>query len=291
MASNIVVAAFTDETQAQKAMNDLMAAGFSGDQIRHSVRRDGMGLTDALTNLGLSDNEANFFNQEFENGRTIVSVTTDDRMDEARNILMQDGGYDFNTRMGSTSAYATSTQTTDYNQANYAQTAGTQTTDYSNQTSGYGTQNTGYTNQADYGTQTDVGDEERRRLRLREEQLQVNKQPVEAGEVGIHKDVVEEQKTVNVPVTHEEVYIERRPGSGQPTDESIGQGEDIRVPVREEQVNVTKQTVDTGEVAIGKRAVQETQQVSDTVKREEARIDREGDVNVQGTNIDNQYNQ
>src|SRR5579885_2142243 len=275
MASNIVVAAFTDETQAQKAMNDLMAAGFSGDQIRHSVRRDGMGLTDALTNLGLSDNEANFFNQEFENGRTIVSVTTDDRMDEARNILMQDGGYDFNTRMGSTSAYATSTQTTDY----------------INQTSGYGTQNTGYTNQADYGTQTDVGDEERRRLRLREEQLQVNKQPVEAGEVGIHKDVVEEQKTVNVPVTHEEVYIERRPGSGQPTDESIGQGEDIRVPVREEQVNVTKQTVDTGEVAIGKRAVQETQQVSDTVKREEARIDREGDVNVQDTNIDNQYNQ
>lgn len=284
MASNIVVAAFTDDTQAQKAMNDLMAAGFSGDQIRHSVRRDGMGLTDALTNLGLSGDEANFFNQEFENGRTIVSVTTDDRLDEARNILMQDGGYDFNTRAGSTSAYATSTQTTDYNQANYAQTAGTQTTDYSTQTSGY-------SSQADYGTQTDVGDEENRRLRLREEQLQVNKQPVQAGEVGIRKDVVEEQKTINVPVTHEEVYIERRPGSGQPTDEPIGQGEDIRVPVREEQVNVTKQTVHTGEVAIGKRAVQETQQVTDTVKREEAHIEREGDVNVQGTNIDNQYNQ
>jgi len=31
--------------------------------------------------------------------------------------------------------------------------------------------------------------------------------------------------------------------------------------------------------------VQETQQVSDTVKREEARIERQGDVNVQGSDV------
>lgn len=54
----------------------------------------------------------------------------------------------------------------------------------------------------------------------------------------------------------------------------------------EEQVNVTRQTVPTGEVAIGKRQVQETQQVQDTVKREEAHLEREGDVSVQSSNMD-----
>jgi stress response protein YsnF len=53
--------------------------------------------------------------------------------------------------------------------------------------------------------------------------------------------------------------------------------------VSAEQANVTKQTVATGEVAVGKRQVQETKQVSDTVRREEARTERESNVNVQGT--------
>jgi len=93
---------------------------------------------------------------------------------------------------------------------------------------------------------------------------------------------------MDVPVTHEEVYIERRAGSGQPSDTPIGEGETYRVPVSAEQVNVTKETVATGEVAVGKRQVQETKQVSDTVRREEARLEREGDVNVQGNDPDAQ---
>ncbi len=53
--------------------------------------------------------------------------------------------------------------------------------------------------------------------------------------------------------------------------------------VREEQVTVEKQPVVREEVAMGKRPVQETKQVSDTVRREEAHVEQEGDVNVQGT--------
>ncbi len=52
-------------------------------------------------------------------------------------------------------------------------------------------------------------------IQLRKEQLQANKHVVERGEVGLRKEVVSEQQTLNVPVTHEEVYIERRPGLGQ----------------------------------------------------------------------------
>ena len=136
--------------------------------------------------------------------------------------------------------------------------------------------------------QTSGASEEAQKIQLKEERLQATKEQVQTGEVGLRKEVVTEQKTMDVPVTHEEVYIERRAGSGQPSDTPIGEGETYRVPVSAEQVNVTKQTVATGEVAVGKRQVQETQQVSDTVRREEARLEREGHVNVQGNDPDAQ---
>ena len=87
---------------------------------------------------------------------------------------------------------------------------------------------------------------------------------------------------MDVPVTHEEVYVERRPATGQPSDTPIGEGETYRVPVRDEQVTTSKQTVETGEVAMGKKQFQDTERVSDTVRREEAHVEREGDVDIQG---------
>src|SRR5207248_2118422 len=83
-----------------------------------------------------------------------------------------------------------------------------------------------------------TGTESEQRVRLREEQLRAQKQPVETGEARLRKDVVSEQQSMDVPVTHEEVYVERRPGSGQPTDQPLGEGETYRVPVRDEQVSV-----------------------------------------------------
>jgi len=88
------VAAFADEAQAQNAMNDLQRAGFAPNQIRYSVRRGGGDLTNSLEQLGLEEPEASFFNHEFEAGRTVVMVLTDDRQAEASEILRRNGGYD-----------------------------------------------------------------------------------------------------------------------------------------------------------------------------------------------------
>jgi len=121
-----------------------------------------------------------------------------------------------------------------------------------------------------------------RTVELREEELQARKQSVEAGQVRIGKEVVEEQKTLQVPVTREEVTVERHRVARQPSDRPIGDGgETIQVPVREEQVSVEKRPVVTEEIEVGKREVQETQQVSGTVRREEARIEGQGDVDVE----------
>jgi uncharacterized protein (TIGR02271 family) len=121
-------------------------------------------------------------------------------------------------------------------------------------------------------------------VQLREEELVPHKQTVQTGEVGIRKEVVTERKTLEVPVTREEVVIERRPVERHPSDRPITEGSDVRVPVREERVTVDKKPVVREEVTVGKRAVKETKHVSGTVRREVAKVETEGDVKVRGGN-------
>jgi uncharacterized protein (TIGR02271 family) len=134
---------------------------------------------------------------------------------------------------------------------------------------------------------TDVADGDRTeragdRMQLREEELQARKTSVQTGEVRLGKEVVEEQRTMEVPVTREEVYVERHPverrEAGAPIDDR--ETETIRLPVTEERVEVEKKPVVYEEVGIGKRVTQETETVSDTVRREELRVDEKGDVDI-----------
>ncbi len=119
-------------------------------------------------------------------------------------------------------------------------------------------------------------DQEGERIQLREEELRVSKKQVDAGEVRIRKDVVTEEKTLQVPVTREEAVIERHPATGRPATGSIKEGEEIRVPLTEEEVRVEKRPVVKEEISVGKRKVQDTETVRDTVRREEARIEESG---------------
>jgi uncharacterized protein (TIGR02271 family) len=122
------------------------------------------------------------------------------------------------------------------------------------------------------------------RLQLRGEMLRTYKERVGTGEVRLRKEVVSENRNINVPVSREEVVIERvaadQAGTISGNVGDIGEGKEIRIPVSEERVRVEKQPVVTGEVRVGKRAVQDSQNVNETVRREELRVEKEGDVNV-----------
>ena len=59
--------------------------------------------------------------------------------------------------------------------------------------------------------ETTRGGESGGRVELREEELRARKETVEAGELRVRKDVVTEQRTMDVPVTHEEAVVERHP--------------------------------------------------------------------------------
>jgi hypothetical protein len=65
------------------------------------------GLVGALAGAGIPEEEAHYYQGEFESGRTIVTVATDGRADEARTILSRHGAYDMSSRPDRSSAAAT----------------------------------------------------------------------------------------------------------------------------------------------------------------------------------------
>jgi uncharacterized protein (TIGR02271 family) len=117
-------------------------------------------------------------------------------------------------------------------------------------------------------------------LQLHKEELDISKSSTTAGEVILSKDVVEEQKVADVPVSHDEVVIERRTVNNEMSNSTIGGDETIRIPVSEEHVEVSKHTVTTGEVSAYKRSVQQTEHIEETLRREEARVNSTGTVNI-----------
>jgi len=267
--SPIVVGVFRERALAEQAVDQLRHAGFRDDQIRYSGKGamagglletlmskfSGQGdgsVFDALTEQGIPKDELEYYQHEYERGSAIVTVQSYGRQQEASDILSRFGAYDARSR------------------TEYMQDAHT--------------------------------------IQLREEVLQPSKHPVEIGEVFIRKVVVTEERTITVPVMREELVIERRSIATDSVDASdqlsnspdlpdnqdqpigklveIGEGEVIRIPIRTEQVMIEKRPVVIEELVVGKRHVQETRRFSGTVQREVPHIEREGNVNIRGDNVD-----
>ena len=202
------------------------------------------GLLGALVGMGVSEEDARHFNQGFQAGGTLVTVNAGSRAERARECLYESGA-----DLGSTGRGKTAD---------------------------------------DMSTGAPAADRaagESPVVELREEELRVEKDRVQAGEVRLRKEVVTEERTVEVPVTREEVVIERRPAAqGRQAAGAIDAGEEIRIPLMEEEVRVEKTPVVREEVTLKKRQVQDTEQVSETVRREEARIEQTGEGSLRGAN-------
>ena len=211
-----------------------------------------VGLTGALIGLGISKDEAEYYESEMTAGRTIVTVNAGARSQEALAVIQQFGGYNRLTResMRSDSTLLNETQPV---------AAVRQSADTASLASG-------------------------KTVQAREEKLRVQKTPVETGEAIVRKEVHTEHKVIDVPVTREEIVIERRPASGaEVSSAGMVDGQEIRIPVKEEKVNVYKETVVAEEVAIGKRQVRDSQRVDETLRKEEIKVEAKGDVKVKDT--------
>jgi uncharacterized protein (TIGR02271 family) len=116
-----------------------------------------------------------------------------------------------------------------------------------------------------------------------EERLHVGTEKAEVGRARLRKHVVTENVTTTVPVSHEEVRLEREPI----TDANIGQatsGADIseeehEVTLHAERPVAAKETVPVERVRLGKETVTEEHEVNETLRKEQ--ID---DLDTDGTN-------
>jgi uncharacterized protein (TIGR02271 family) len=115
-----------------------------------------------------------------------------------------------------------------------------------------------------------------------EEQLRVGTTTEEAGRARLRKYVVTENVTKTVPVTREEVRVEREPI----TDANVGDAlagpaiseEEHEVVLTEERPVVAKETVPVERVRLDKDVVTDTETVTESVRKEE--IELEGDTDT-----------
>jgi uncharacterized protein (TIGR02271 family) len=267
-----IAAYFRNPAEAEQAIADLSAAGFPKKDIGVALRdhtpeqaktnsaetgwaqrlrsmftaqeRDEYESDDAidvLDHMGIPEDEGRYYRNALQHGGVLLTVETRARRAEAMAIL---------------SRHQAITGENWRTQPAFAERAGAGT------------------NKISAG--------ERRRLELLGETLRINKERVQTGSVTLRKDVVTEKQNVEVPVTREELVIERHAAEGNtPARGTLGGNEEIHVPLSEERVNVEKRPVVREEVEVGKRQVQDTKTVTDDVKHEELRVEREGDVKLE----------
>ncbi|MBN9682240.1 YsnF/AvaK domain-containing protein [Corallococcus sp. NCSPR001] len=109
-------------------------------------------------------------------------------------------------------------------------------------------------------------------LRTHHEELGVTKHQRSAGEAQVRKIVVEEMKTVEVPLRHEEVEVVRRAVKDKdtiPGDVATFQEETIRIPLSAEEAELTKRAYTDEEITIHKRPIEERRNMEGRVRHEE----------------------
>jgi len=122
--SSPVVGVFTDRSMAEQAVGALYNAGFEHEQIRYSVpgnsgsffeglksfftgtSTNGDDLANNLTSMGLSDEEARYYSNEFRNGNIILAVQARGREQEALSVLHQYSAYNSHDVFNQATNYA-----------------------------------------------------------------------------------------------------------------------------------------------------------------------------------------
>jgi uncharacterized protein (TIGR02271 family) len=118
------------------------------------------------------------------------------------------------------------------------------------------------------------------RMQLREEQLEISKELVKMADVTSHKEVITEDKTITVPVTREELVIEKRNLINKTSDTDNEPTVIMRIPISEEQVEVVKNPVKLEDVSIYTNEYQGTEHIEETIKKETAHVETTGNATV-----------
>lgn len=219
----------------------------------------------SLSGMSLPEDRSRYFSGRIGSGNgVLVTVNAGNRRAEAEQIMVSQGAdlgdnptQDYGSA-GSSSTYAGDPSLTD--RAAYPGSTQYQDTQEAGQNRGGVSQTPG-----------------QQRIQLYGEVLRVHRDRVQRGEVRLRKEVITETETVQVPVTREELVVERIPVAGEQAapGANIGDESEIRIPLSEDRVSVEKQAVVREEVQVGKREVTNVESRDEQVRREELRVDDE----------------
>jgi len=119
---------------------------------------------------------------------------------------------------------------------------------------------------------SDLEDEDELRVQRTDEELVAGTREREAGRMNVRKRVRTDREQVRVPIKREEVNVERVPVNEERTGAEIGEDE-VSMPVVEEEAVVGKQSVVKEEIRVRKDVVQDEEVVEEDVRKEEVDVD------------------
>jgi len=245
--TQVVTAFFRSKEDADRAVEDLVQAGFDRDQIsvvaggETSPKRsyEEMGFWESLKELFLPDEDRYAYAEGLRRGGYVVGVrAATGEYDRALTILDRDGSIDLGQE---------------------------ETTWRSEGWQGYQARE-GNSLAADYGREQVIP--------VVEEELRVGKRDVNHGRVRVRSYVVETPVEEDVSLHDERVEVEHRP-----VDRPVTAGErafderTVELDEKSEEAVVSKDARVKEEVVVKKRSDDRTERVSDTVRRTKVEVD------------------
>ncbi|HEX8369450.1 MAG TPA: YsnF/AvaK domain-containing protein [Pyrinomonadaceae bacterium] len=265
--THTVIGLFDNKNEARVAMEELVQQGFIREHIDVSDRRyddSTTSTTGTTSNTGVGDSIGSFFSSLFGDDETTaqnyttlaqdadailtVQVDSAERAGAAAEILDRHGAIDVDERA---SQY----------QQNFAQTSGT-------------TQQNTMTDT----TQNAATTEGEMSIPVIEEELQVGKRAVERGGARIRSRIIEKPVEETLRLREEHIVVNRQPVNRAVTDtdlQNIQEG-DIELTERAEEAVVSKQARVVEEVSVGKQVAEREETVRDTVRRTDVDVEETG---------------
>ncbi|GER88184.1 hypothetical protein KDW_23460 [Dictyobacter vulcani] len=100
----LVVGIFENEIKAKNAVDALRTAGFRYDQVGVALSASENATPDLqtdLVNLGVPEEQAKYYDNEYRSGKIVVSIRPDGRASEVSDILTSNGAYNYEQQASS----------------------------------------------------------------------------------------------------------------------------------------------------------------------------------------------
>jgi uncharacterized protein (TIGR02271 family) len=275
-----VIGMFDNASEAQEAVQKLTSKGFSRDRIDvsnstagssdTSTRKDeGSGIGNFFRNLFNDDDETDKYSHVARHSQSLVTVhaQTQDEAEDAADILDDCGAVNVDERAAS---------------LGYSGAGVNSTADRSSDTA-----TTGFTD-----TDTDITGQSTK-IPIIEENLEVGKREVLRGGTRIRSRIVERPVEESLRLREETVRINRNPVDRAASTEDLANFSSQEIEMREtaEVPVVSKEARVVEEVSLGKEVNERTETVSDTVRKTEVDVeDLHGNVDQGRTGYTNTNN-